>query len=315
MQTIKVPYTTDAAGAQLIAEIRRIQSSAIRSAYALALSPAGTKRSEKDIRTMVKARFAGLGILGSWALHCAARLGMAKRKARPDGKMVFGGKANLARRRKGLISNAEWKHKRLLPFTSFGDRQKAYGNQNVRLVDASTVVVKIGRRTGSGRSGPTVTETATLRLSNSFSSERQSNGGLPGRHRQAVPPGCAERARRAAFGAPKGFGEVIGIGKSAGRGYCANRCVGGEQHTYGAVDPPGENVIGRRQAYRSGKQSYEMGPAELGGASKHFDIDRPRQVAVDELLCAHHRRRQLRPRLWGAERLIIKRHDGGVGCG
>lgn len=84
--------------------------------------PDGTKRPEKDVREIVKSRFTALGLLDSWAMHCATRVGLAKRQLRPDGRMVFGGKNNLERRRKGLITNEQWREKRLLPFVSYGDR-------------------------------------------------------------------------------------------------------------------------------------------------------------------------------------------------
>jgi IS605 OrfB family transposase len=53
---------------------------------------------------------------------------------------------------------------RLHPFVSFGDSQKIRGNQNIHLIDETTIVVKIGRKEGGGRSGRTVTRTARLDL-------------------------------------------------------------------------------------------------------------------------------------------------------
>ncbi|MBR0898860.1 hypothetical protein JQ616_28205 [Bradyrhizobium tropiciagri] len=162
MQTIRIPYTTDAAGRDLIASLRRVQSAAIRSAYANAMAPDGSLVVEKDVRALVKARF-GTAVLDSWALHCAARLGRAKRKNHPDGKVVFGGRSQLERRRKGLITEAEWKSKRLLPFVSYGDRQKVRGNQNVHLRDPRTLRLKIGRFR-SGRRGKLTVDMADLHL-------------------------------------------------------------------------------------------------------------------------------------------------------
>ena len=164
MQTIKVRYRTDEAGARLIAELRRVQSSAIRCAYVSAVRADGTKRPEKEIREIVKARHTREGVLDSWAMHSATRLGVMKRKHCPEGDMVFGGKANLERRRKGLISSGEWKALRLLPFVSYGDSQKPRGNQNIHLIGETELVVKIGRKEGGGRGGRTVTAHATLTL-------------------------------------------------------------------------------------------------------------------------------------------------------
>ncbi|MNU37236.1 hypothetical protein D3C71_258870 [compost metagenome] len=164
MQGIRIPYETDEAGAKLVAEIRRIQSCAVRTAYANAVRENGTKRSEKDVREIVKSRLSKLGIVDSWALHCATRIGVARRKTRPDGDVVFGGRAMLERRRKRLISNEQWRAARLGPLVSYGDRQKPFGNQNVHLIDELMLVVKIGRKEGGGRSGRTVTDKAVLKL-------------------------------------------------------------------------------------------------------------------------------------------------------
>jgi hypothetical protein len=164
LQGIKIPYETDEAGAKLVADIRRIQSCAVRTAYANAVRGDGTKRHEKDVREIVKSRFAKLGVVDSWALHCATRIGVGKRNLRPDGDVVFGGRAQLERRRKGLISSEEWRAARLSPFVSYGDSQKSFGNQNVHLVDELMLVVKIGRKEGGGRSGRTVTDRAALKL-------------------------------------------------------------------------------------------------------------------------------------------------------
>ncbi len=141
-----------------------MQSAAIRTAYANALDADGSKRLEKDIREIVKSRFTKVGLLDSWAMHCATRVGVLKRKLRPEGHAVFGGRAGLERRRKGLISNDEWKRMRLHPFVSYSDSQKVRGNQSIHLIDETTIVVRIGRKEDGGRSGRTVTQTARLDL-------------------------------------------------------------------------------------------------------------------------------------------------------
>jgi len=165
LQTISIPYRCSDEDRLYLDELRRVQSAAVRSAYANAVAADGTKPREMALRNLVKARFAGEGLLDSWAIQCATKLGIWKRKLAPDGTAVFGGKGDLERRRKGLITPAEWKRKRLHPFVSFGDRQKARGNQNIHLIDETTVVVKIGRKESGGRCGKTVTQTATLHLS------------------------------------------------------------------------------------------------------------------------------------------------------
>ncbi|MBZ7925008.1 hypothetical protein LAC81_30180 [Ensifer adhaerens] len=186
MQTISVPYRCSDDDQSFLDDLRRVQSAAIRTAYANALLADGSKTKEMDLRNLVKARFAHKGLLDSWAIHCATKLGMWKRKLSSDGTAIFGGKEAFERRRKGLISRDEWQRKRLHPFVSFGDRQKVRGNQNIHLVDDTTVVVRIGRKESGGRSGKTVTRTAVLNLA-----RMTGNGGIIMRQLAEI---CAKKA-------------------------------------------------------------------------------------------------------------------------
>jgi len=126
-------------------ELRRIYSAAVRTAYANAGAVDGSRSKQKDLRDLVKSRFAG-GIVDAWLLHCATLEGMDQRKLRSDGKMVFGSRAGLERRRKGLITNAEWREMRLRPLCSRGDSTQ-FGNRHFRLTpDARTCVLRIYSR-------------------------------------------------------------------------------------------------------------------------------------------------------------------------
>ena len=127
MQTISLPYHLIEGDKERLTLWRRIFSAAVRSGY----RAARTGVSEKEIRDGLKKRFSGQGI-DAWLLHCATREALALRKHVPDGKMVCGGKQNLERRRKGLITNAEWKALRLRPLTSLGDSFYK-GNRHFRL--------------------------------------------------------------------------------------------------------------------------------------------------------------------------------------
>ena len=129
MQTIRVPCRANESDSAIIAEWQRHRAAATRTSYTNA-----DGRSEKELRDLLKARFPDHP-LGSWDLHCAAREGLALRKKVPDGFMIFGGKANLQRRQKGLISNTEWKalrQQRSLEIT--GDATR-WGNRHFRLSD------------------------------------------------------------------------------------------------------------------------------------------------------------------------------------
>lgn len=129
MQTIRIPWRASGDARLSIETWQRHRAAATRTAYRHA-----TGRSEKELRNLLKARFPDHP-LGSWDLHCAAREGLALRKKVPNGSMIFGGKTNLQRRQKGLISNAEWKglrQQRSLEIT--GDATR-WGNRHFRLSD------------------------------------------------------------------------------------------------------------------------------------------------------------------------------------
>lgn len=121
MQTISLPYRCSAADRVFMDDCRRVYSAAVRTAYANGADACGVQLKQKPLRDLVKSRFAG-GFLDSWALHCATLEGMDLRKRVPNGRMVFGSRTNLERRRKGLIESKEWKRARLRPMTIRGDK-------------------------------------------------------------------------------------------------------------------------------------------------------------------------------------------------
>lgn len=63
---------------------------------------------EKSIRDALKAQFTGKGI-DAWLIHCATLEAIGLRRRVPHGRMAFGGRMQLERRRKGLITAGEWK--------------------------------------------------------------------------------------------------------------------------------------------------------------------------------------------------------------
>lgn len=131
MQTISLPYRCSAEDRAFLDDCRRVYSAAVRTAYANAVDASGAKLEQKPLRDLVKSRFAG-GVLDAWALHCATLEGIDLHKRVPDGRMVFGGRKNLERRRKGLIESKDWKRARLRPMTTRGDKNCA-GNRHFRL--------------------------------------------------------------------------------------------------------------------------------------------------------------------------------------
>ena len=143
MQTISVPYTcTDQARGRLT-DVCRVYGAAVRTAYANARRTDGSALRQKELRDLVKARFSPLQITDAWLLHCATLEGMDLRKVRPDGRLVFGGRPQLERRSKGLISREAWRETRLRPLCSRGDKTQA-GNRHFRLSpDASICTLSV----------------------------------------------------------------------------------------------------------------------------------------------------------------------------
>jgi len=109
----------------------------VRTGYA-----GGGDRSAAEIEHVIKDRYPDQP-LGSWAAHCAAYEAKSLRARVPSGKIVFGGKSELLRRQKGLISSDEWRerrHGRALEI--IGDRTRK-GNRHFTLSqDASTCDIK-----------------------------------------------------------------------------------------------------------------------------------------------------------------------------
>ena len=142
MRAIALPYDVDAVGHEVLDAWRRVQSAAVRSAYANAPG-----RSEGELRDFLKARFpcspSEPCAIDAWLLHCANREGIKLRNQRPDGKMVFGGRKNLERRQKGLITAGDWRALRQRPLVSAGDKGEL-GNRHFRLSpNARTCMVRI----------------------------------------------------------------------------------------------------------------------------------------------------------------------------
>lgn len=167
MQTISVPYDCSDEGREFIRECRRLFSSAVRSAYTNAIK----YPKQKELRDFVKSRFAG-GFVDAWVLHCATLEAQDLRKVNPDGKLIFGSGKEFARRVKGLISNEEWKEKRLRPLCSRGDKT-FLGNRHFRLsADARTCTfqmygkkVELALPEMLGNSGQILREAAQLAAS------------------------------------------------------------------------------------------------------------------------------------------------------
>jgi hypothetical protein len=118
MITYKLPIQLTDDEKKMILEFQRIQSSMIRSAY----KQAEYGCAEISIRQEIRDRFKDQ--LDSWFQQSAVKCGIGMFKSDHEtgrSGRIFGGKGNLIRRAKGLISNEEWKQKRLLPLYLVGE--------------------------------------------------------------------------------------------------------------------------------------------------------------------------------------------------
>jgi hypothetical protein len=132
VQTITIPYVASDDDGVTIAKWQRLHACVVRTGYARAGLPDGGIMPEKDLRGLLKSLFPNHP-LGSWGIHCATREALRLRRQRPDGRMVFGGRKELERRAKGLITNEEWRRRRQSRSIKIvGDRTYA-GNRHLTI--------------------------------------------------------------------------------------------------------------------------------------------------------------------------------------
>ncbi len=141
MQTISTKYTVSDEDKKSILRWKSIYSSIVRSAYTLSKS-----HNINDVKQIIDQRFQSTNI-GSWLTHMAVREGLDIRSTHEDKKIIFGGKKDFIRRQKNLITNEEWRLKRLRPLFSSGET-RASGNRIFRLSeDGSICWMTINRQT------------------------------------------------------------------------------------------------------------------------------------------------------------------------
>ncbi len=123
-RTIKLEYVPcDARFRDVLANLRRLQSRAIRTAYCR-LSEGMAPR---QLYGYLRAHPAGQG-LHTWLLLSGISRARALHKLRPDGKVVFGGKRRLMERSQSRMTKEEWKAKRLWPLLIEG-HARSFGSQ------------------------------------------------------------------------------------------------------------------------------------------------------------------------------------------
>ena len=143
MITIKLPYKCqDETFSQSLNDLRRVQSSFVRSAYQLFQSGKSQFDVQKD--KLLSSKFE----IGSWFRQSGLMLAKSIHTRHKDKKVVFGGKNNLLKRAKGKLSKEEWQSKRMLPLNVQGQSIR-YGNGYFELdiIESNTIIFKPKRGT------------------------------------------------------------------------------------------------------------------------------------------------------------------------
>lgn len=131
MISLKFPINLLAEDSDFIESVQKEQSPMTRSAYKFA----SDGLAEISVRSGMRERFPGK--LDSWYQQSSVKLGIGMFKSDNElgvDKRIFGGKSNIIRRSKGLISNEEWKQCRLMPVYLIGE-SPAKGNRKFDFYD------------------------------------------------------------------------------------------------------------------------------------------------------------------------------------
>jgi len=122
-RTIKLRYEGSSVFAELLTDLRRLQSRLIRSAYQRLV--AGT--AQRDLYATLRSHAVGQG-LHTWLILSGMKKASALQARFPQGGIVFGGRRALVDRAQDRISTEEWRSARLMPLYVEG-HAKSYGSQ------------------------------------------------------------------------------------------------------------------------------------------------------------------------------------------
>ena len=140
MITIKLPYKCqDPEFYPVLADLRRLQSSFVRSAYELFHQGKTQKEVQSDKE--LHSKFS----LGSWFRQSGLMLAKGIQEKNKTEKVIFGGKYNLQKRILGKISKEEWKTKRLLPLNVQGESSSRGNRHFVLDIATGSILFKPSR--------------------------------------------------------------------------------------------------------------------------------------------------------------------------
>lgn len=127
MITIKLPFKCqDSDFSSVLQDLRRLQSSFVRSAYVQFHKGLSQYQVQQDKELQSKFE------LGSWFRQSGLMLAKGIQERNKSEKVIFGGKVNLQKRMFGKITKEEWSSKRLLPLNVQGESSKT-GNRHFSL--------------------------------------------------------------------------------------------------------------------------------------------------------------------------------------
>ena len=127
MITLKIPYKSSNEFNLFLNNLRREYSLLVRYSY----NRLKEGMSEKDIRVLHKS-LNNIDNLDAWTRQCSINEAKQILKRNDDNKVIFGGKSNMVKYLKGLISKEKYKENRLLPLNIFGECANG-GNRKFKL--------------------------------------------------------------------------------------------------------------------------------------------------------------------------------------
>lgn len=127
MITLKIPYKSNDEFKLFLNNLRREYSLLVRYSY----NRLKEGITEKDIRVLHKS-LNNIDNLDAWTRQCSINEAKQILNKHTEGKVIFGGKSNMARYLKGLINKDKYKENRLLPLNIFGECANG-GNRKFKL--------------------------------------------------------------------------------------------------------------------------------------------------------------------------------------
>lgn len=127
MLTLKIPYKSSNEFNLFLNNLRREYSLLVRYSY----NRLKEGMFEKDIRVLHKS-LNNIDNLDAWTRQCSINEAKQILNKHTEGKVIFGGKSNMVKYLKGLISKEKYKKSRLLPLNIFGEMANG-GNRKFKL--------------------------------------------------------------------------------------------------------------------------------------------------------------------------------------